>query len=40
MTNLGDKKGWSTLSISSPANSYSAYPIAPRQWFVTLTAGF
>ncbi len=40
VTNLGDKKGWSSLSISSPTNSYSAYPIAPRQWFVTLSAAF
>ena len=40
VTNLGDKKGWSSLSISSAINSYSAYPIAPRQWFLTLNAAF
>lgn len=39
VTNLGDIKGWSSLSIGSATNSYSAYPIPPRQWFVTLKAG-
>lgn len=40
VTNLGDKKGASTLSIGSATNSYSAYPIAPRQWFLTLSAAY
>jgi hypothetical protein len=40
VTNLGDIKGWSTLSIGSATNSYSAYPIAPRQWFLTYSANF
>ena len=40
VTNLFDKKGVSTLSIGSATNGYSAYPIAPRQWFVTLSLGF
>jgi iron complex outermembrane receptor protein len=40
VTNLTDKKGWSTLSIGSPTNSWSAYPIAPRQWFLTLSAAY
>ena len=40
VTNLGDIKGVSTLSIGSATNSYSAYPIPPRQWFVTFAAGF
>ncbi|MEJ5979006.1 TonB-dependent receptor [Novosphingobium sp. PS1R-30] len=40
VTNLGDKKGVSTLSIGSATNSYSAYPIAPRQWFLTLSAAY
>lgn len=39
VTNLTDKKGVSTLSIGSATNSWSAYPIAPRQWFLTLSAG-
>jgi hypothetical protein len=40
VTNIGDITGWSTISIGSANNSYSAYPIAPRQWFVTVSAGF
>ncbi|AUW60431.1 TonB-dependent receptor [Sphingobium sp. SCG-1] len=40
VTNLTDKKGISTLSIGSATNSYSAYPIAPRQWFLTLSAAY
>lgn len=40
VTNLTDEKGVSTLSIGSPTNSYSAYPIAPRQWFLTLSAAY
>jgi outer membrane receptor protein involved in Fe transport len=40
VTNLGDKKEASTLSIGSATNSWSAYPIAPRQWFVTLSAAY
>ncbi|NYT42001.1 TonB-dependent receptor plug domain-containing protein [Sphingomonas sp. R-74633] len=40
VTNLGDIKGVSTLSVGSATNSYSAYPIPPRQWFVTYSAQF
>jgi hypothetical protein len=40
VTNLTNETGVSTLSIGSATNSYSAYPIAPRQWFVTLGLGF
>jgi outer membrane receptor protein involved in Fe transport len=40
ITNLTDKKGWSSLSIGSATNSWSAYPIAPRQWFLTLSAAY
>ena len=40
VTNLTDRKGESTLSIGSATNSYSAYPIAPRQWFLTLSAAY
>lgn len=40
VTNLTNEKGVSTLSIGSPTNSYSAYPIAPRQWFLTLSAAY
>ena len=40
VTNLTGEKGVSTLSIGSATNSYSAYPIAPRQWFLTLSAAY
>lgn len=40
VTNLADRKGQSTLSIGSATNSYSAYPIPPRQWFLTLSAAY
>jgi iron complex outermembrane recepter protein len=40
VTNLGDIKGVSTLSVGSATNSYSAYPIAPRQWFLTYSSQF
>lgn len=40
VTNLADKQGKSTLSIGSATNSYSAYPIPPRQWFLTLSAAY
>lgn len=40
VTNLTNERGQSTLSIGSATNSYSAYPIPPRQWFLTLSAGF
>ena len=40
VTNVGDRTGVSTLSIGSATNSYSAYPIAPRQWFLTFSGAF
>ncbi len=40
VTNVTDRKGVSSLSIGSPTNSYSAYPIAPRQWFLTVSAAY
>ncbi len=40
VTNLGDIKGWSTISVGSANNTFSAYPIAPRQWFGTISIGF
>lgn len=40
VTNLTDEKGVSTLSIGLATNSYSAYPIPPRQWFLTLSAAY
>ncbi|WP_084583823.1 TonB-dependent receptor [Sphingomonas azotifigens] len=40
VTNVADVGGWSTISVGSATNSYSVYPIAPRQWFLTFSAGF
>lgn len=40
VTNLADVGGWSTVSVGSATNSYSVYPNAPRQWFLTFSAGF
>lgn len=40
VTNLTDKTGVSSISVGSATNSYSAYPIPPRQWFLTFSAGF
>ncbi|MGJ3629474.1 hypothetical protein AB5I41_26295 [Sphingomonas sp. MMS24-JH45] len=40
VTNLFRERGASTLSIGSATQSYSAYPIAPRQWFLTLSAAY
>jgi hypothetical protein len=40
VTNLFKEKGASSISVGSATNSYSAYPIAPRQWFLTLSVGF
>lgn len=40
VTNLFRERGVSTLSVGSATNSYSAYPIAPRQWFLTLSAAY
>lgn len=40
VTNLGDIEGVSTLSVGSATNSYSAYPIPPRQWFLTYSSQF
>ena len=40
VTNLTDEKGESTLSIGSATNGWSAYPIAPRQWFLTFSAAY
>ena len=40
VTNLFDKKGWSTISVGSATNGYSVYPIAPRQLFGTFSVAF
>ena len=40
VTNLTKETGASTISIGSATNSYSVYPIAPRQWFLTFGGAF
>jgi len=40
VTNLGNAKGISTLVTTSASGGYQGYPIAPRMFFVTLSAGF
>jgi hypothetical protein len=39
VTNLFKESGASSISVGSATNSYSAYPIAPRQWFLTFSVG-
>ena len=39
VTNLTNKKAASTLSIGAASGTYNFFPLAPRQWFVTLRAG-
>ncbi|MEY4160223.1 MAG: hypothetical protein RLZZ136_844 [Pseudomonadota bacterium] len=40
VTNLFDTTGVATLSAGSNTNTYNIYPLAPRQWFATLSAQF
>jgi iron complex outermembrane receptor protein len=40
VTNLTDKKAASTLSIGAASGTYNAFPLAPRQWFGTISAKF
>jgi iron complex outermembrane receptor protein len=40
VTNLTNKKGVSTVVVTSASGGYQAFPIAPRMVFVTLQAGF
>jgi len=39
VTNLNDEKGWSTISPAASGN-YTAYPVAPRMFFGTVSATF
>ena len=39
ITNLNDYKGWSTVSPAASGN-YTAYPLAPRMFFGTVSATF
>jgi hypothetical protein len=40
VTNLNDEKGVSTLVVGAASGTYNTFPIAPRQYFVTLSASF
>jgi iron complex outermembrane receptor protein len=40
ITNLFDKQGWLQVSSFNNSASFAAYPVAPRQFFVTLALGF
>lgn len=40
VTNLFQERGVSTVSAGSNTNTYNVYPIAPRQWFATLSVQF
>ncbi|MBB2188865.1 TonB-dependent receptor plug domain-containing protein [Gluconacetobacter azotocaptans] len=40
ITNLTNERGWSTLNISQASGQYTAFPIAPRMFFLTLGATF
>ena len=39
ITNLFDKHGWSSISSFNNSGSFAAYPLAPRQFFITLSVG-
>lgn len=36
ITNLTNEKGWSTVSTTQTSGQFSAYPIAPRMFFLTI----
>ncbi len=40
ITNLTNEKGWSTLNTNNASSQYTAFPIAPRMYFLTLSATF
>ncbi|HEX8446016.1 MAG TPA: TonB-dependent receptor [Sphingomonas sp.] len=40
VTNLTKETGTSTVSVGSASLTYNTFPIAPRQWFATLSVGF
>ncbi len=40
VTNVTNKTAQSTLTIGAAANTYNAFPLAPRQYFGTLSFGF
>ncbi|AQS89356.1 TonB-dependent receptor [Neoasaia chiangmaiensis] len=40
ITNLTNDKGWSTVGTTQTAGQFTAYPIAPRMFFLTLSANW
>ena len=40
VTNLGDLKGISTANVTGASGGYSAFPLSPRMFFVTLAGRF
>ncbi|WP_034160508.1 TonB-dependent receptor [Sphingomonas sp. ERG5] len=40
VTNITDKKAASTLSIGAASGTFNQFPLAPRQWFGTISAKF
>ena len=40
VTNITDKKAASTLSIGAASGTFNEFPLAPRQWFGTVSAKF
>ena len=40
VTNITNRKAASSLSIGSPTNTYSVFPLAPRQVFGTMSVSF
>ncbi|MFT8808533.1 TonB-dependent receptor [Gluconobacter sp.] len=38
ITNLTNTKGWSTINATQTSGQFSAYPIAPRMFFLSLSA--
>ncbi len=40
VTNVTDKTAQSTLTIGAASDTYNAFPLAPRQYFGTVSFGF
>ncbi|GBQ91220.1 TonB-dependent receptor [Gluconacetobacter johannae DSM 13595] len=40
VTNLTNTRNWSTILATNASKQFTAYPVAPRQFFVTLTGRF
>lgn len=40
ITNLTNDRGWSTISTTQASGQFTAYPIMPRMYFLTLSASF